>query len=182
MLQEPLVCMTMSQPKTTAEAPRQRWERRRSARSVGCGGIAETAPSFDVDYCDATVMVRALATTLTLALARNWCGRRADHALCAPLFREALWVAHLEGYRGILNSTTSLILTEMEYGNSFKLTKETMSYTKKNRHKQWTGQAKIQACKLKNLEASGGCVPPPEAVHHDDFNVLCAGNPLLDQG
>jgi hypothetical protein len=26
-----LVCMTMSQPKTTAEAPKQQWERRRSA-------------------------------------------------------------------------------------------------------------------------------------------------------
>jgi len=36
---------------------------------LGCGGIAETDPSFDVDGWDATVKVSALATVLTLALA-----------------------------------------------------------------------------------------------------------------
>lgn len=36
------------------------------------------------------------------------------------LFREALPAARLERFRGILNSTTNLILTEMERGNSFE--------------------------------------------------------------
>jgi homoserine dehydrogenase len=36
------------------------------------------------------------------------------------LFREALPAARLERFRGILNSTTNLILTEMEHGNSFE--------------------------------------------------------------
>ncbi len=36
------------------------------------------------------------------------------------LFREALPAARLERFRGILNSTTNLILTEMEQGNSFE--------------------------------------------------------------
>ena len=36
------------------------------------------------------------------------------------LFREALPAARLESFRGILNSTTNLILTEMEHGNSFE--------------------------------------------------------------
>lgn len=40
-------------------------------------------------------------------------------ALCASLFREALPAARLERFRDILNSTTDLILTEMEHGNSF---------------------------------------------------------------
>jgi homoserine dehydrogenase len=35
------------------------------------------------------------------------------------LFREALPAARLERFRGILNSTTNLILTEMEQGNNF---------------------------------------------------------------
>jgi homoserine dehydrogenase len=34
------------------------------------------------------------------------------------LFREALPAARLERFRGILNSTTNLILTELEHGNS----------------------------------------------------------------
>ena len=36
------------------------------------------------------------------------------------LFREALPAARLQRFRGILNSTTNLILTEMEQGNSFE--------------------------------------------------------------
>jgi homoserine dehydrogenase len=36
------------------------------------------------------------------------------------LFREALPAARLRRFRGILNSTTNLILTEMEHGNNFK--------------------------------------------------------------
>jgi homoserine dehydrogenase len=36
------------------------------------------------------------------------------------LFREALPAARLERFRGILNSTTNLILTEMEQGTSFE--------------------------------------------------------------
>jgi hypothetical protein len=48
------------------------------------------------------------------------CGRGADPALCASLFREALPAAKLTRFRGILNSTTNLILTEMEHGNSFE--------------------------------------------------------------
>ena len=36
------------------------------------------------------------------------------------LFRDALPAARLERFRGILNSTTNLILTEMEQGNSFE--------------------------------------------------------------
>ena len=35
------------------------------------------------------------------------------------LFREALPAAKLMRFRGILNSTTNLILTEMEHGNNF---------------------------------------------------------------
>ena len=35
------------------------------------------------------------------------------------LFREALPAARLMRFRGILNSTTNLILTEMEHGNTF---------------------------------------------------------------
>jgi homoserine dehydrogenase len=46
------------------------------------------------------------------------CGRRADPALCASLFREALPAARLMRFRGILNSTTNLILTEMEHGTN----------------------------------------------------------------
>jgi homoserine dehydrogenase len=34
------------------------------------------------------------------------------------LFREALPAARLERFRGILNSTTNLILTEMEHGTN----------------------------------------------------------------
>jgi homoserine dehydrogenase len=36
------------------------------------------------------------------------------------LFREALPAARLERFRGILNSTTNLILTEMEHGSNFE--------------------------------------------------------------
>jgi homoserine dehydrogenase len=36
------------------------------------------------------------------------------------LFREALPAAHLQRFRGILNSTTNLILSEMENGSSFE--------------------------------------------------------------
>ena len=35
-------------------------------------------------------------------------------------FREALPAARLERFRGILNSTNNLILTEMEHDNSFQ--------------------------------------------------------------
>jgi len=34
-------------------------KRRKTARSIGCGGIAETDPGFDVDRWDATVKVSA---------------------------------------------------------------------------------------------------------------------------
>jgi hypothetical protein len=48
----------------------------------------------------------------------QWRGRRAHPALCASLFREVVPAAWLERFRGILNSTTNLILTEMEHGTN----------------------------------------------------------------
>jgi homoserine dehydrogenase len=42
--------------------------------------------------------------------------RRPDFSLC----RQALLAARLTRFRGILNSTTNLILTEMRRGNSFE--------------------------------------------------------------
>ena len=43
-----------------------------------------------------------------------------DGAPIFSLFRETLPAAHLLGFRGILNSTTNLILTRMEAGESFE--------------------------------------------------------------
>jgi homoserine dehydrogenase len=43
-----------------------------------------------------------------------------DGAPIFSLFREALPAARLLGFRGILNSTTNLILTRMEHGESFE--------------------------------------------------------------
>jgi len=43
-----------------------------------------------------------------------------DGAPIFSLFREALPAAHLRSFRGVLNSTTNLILTRMEAGESFE--------------------------------------------------------------
>jgi len=51
---------------------------------LGCGGIAETDPSFDVDGWDATVEVSALATVLTLAPAKPQAQVQVWTIRCAP--------------------------------------------------------------------------------------------------
>ena len=84
----------------------------RTARSVGCGGIAETDPSFDVDGWDATVKVSALATVLTLAPA---IAAVASAGVDYPLKPQDI---AREGIRGL---TTEQVQSAKMMGSRYKL-------------------------------------------------------------